>query len=200
MNAAIRAYIDLFRLHFFFAWPVLFSSGYLLATMTYGGFSWPGLGRVALIGFFGFEGGLVLNDYIDRRYDCKDVDRSRLTKYWRLFGTRPIPDRLISPRIAAGLVIGLVIITAGLIMTLPAPHSIYVLLIMFYCYAIEIFYQEEKREQKHPFAQVIGRTDFALFPAAGYLVAGVPDSTVLLFFIFFYPFALAHLGAMTLSM
>lgn len=195
MNATFRAYVDLFRLQFFFAWPLLFCSGYLLATVTYGGFSWFELGKVALIGFFGFEAGLVLNDYIDRTFDAKDVERDRLTRYWRLFGTRPIPDGLISPRIAAGLVIGLVILTAGLILTLPYPHSIYVILLMFYCYAIEIFYQEEKREQKHPFAQVIGRTDFALFPVAGYLCVGSPDITALLYFIFFYPFALAHLGA-----
>ncbi|NMB79755.1 MAG: UbiA family prenyltransferase, partial [Methanomicrobiales archaeon] len=195
MNETLRAYVDLFRLQFFFAWPLLFCSGYLLATVTYGGFSWFDLGRVALIGFFGFEAGLVLNDYIDRAYDVKDVERTRLTRYWRLSGTRPIADGLISPRIAAGLVIGLVTLTAGLILTLPAPHSIYVLLLMFYCYAIEIFYQEEKRNQKHPFAQVIGRTDFALFPVAGYLCAGLPDQTALLYFVFFYPFALAHLGA-----
>jgi 4-hydroxybenzoate polyprenyltransferase len=195
MNTTFRAYVDLFRLQFFFAWPLLFCSGYLLATVTYGGFSWFTLGKVALIGFFGFEAGLVLNDYIDRTYDIKDVERDRLTKYWRLFGTRPIPDGLISPRIAAGLVISLVILTASLILTLPAPHSIYVLLLMLYCYAIEIFYQEEKREQKYPFAQIIGRTDFALFPIAGYLCAGSPDQTSLLFFLFFYPFALAHLGA-----
>ena len=195
MNETLRAYIDIFRLKFFFAWPLLFCSGYLLATTTYGGFSWFDLFRAALIGFFGFEAGLVLNDYIDRSFDAKDVERSRLTKYWRSYGTRPIPDGLISPRLAAGLVIGLVIMTAGLILTLPYPHSIYVLLLMFYCYAIEIFYQEEKREQKHPFAQVIGRTDFALFPVAGYLVCGVPDQIAALYFLFFYPFALAHLGA-----
>lgn len=195
MNATLRAYIDLFRLQFFFAWPLLFCSGYLLATVTYGGFSWFELGKVALIGFFGFEAGLVLNDYIDRTFDAKDVERDRLTRYWRLFGTRPIPDGLISPRIAAGLVIGLVTLTAGLILTLPFPHSIYVLLLMFYCYAIEIFYQEEKREQKYPFAQIIGRTDFALFPVAGYLCVGSPDTTAILYFIFFFPFALAHLGA-----
>ena len=195
MNMTARAYVDLFRLQFFFAWPLLFSSGYLLATVTYGGFSWFTLGKVALIGFLGFEAGLVLNDYVDRTYDAQDVEHDKLTKYWRLFGTRPIPEGLISPRVAAGLVIGLVAITAVLILTLPAPHSVYVLLLKFYCYAIEIFYQEEKREQKHPFAQIIGRTDFAIFPVAGYLVAGSPDITALLFFIFFYPFALAHLGA-----
>ena len=66
---------------------------------------------------------------------------------------------------------------------------------MLYCFAIEIFYQEEKQEQKFPFAQLIGRTDFALFPVAGYLCVGGPDLTALLFFVFFYPFALAHLGA-----
>jgi 4-hydroxybenzoate polyprenyltransferase len=195
MNETLRAYVDLFRLQFFFAWPLLFCSGYLLATATYGGFSWFELGKVALIGFFGFEAGLVLNDYIDRNFDVKDIERDKLTRYWRLFGTRPIPDKLISPRVAAGLVIGLVTITAGLILTLPYPHSVWVLLLMFYCYAIEIFYQEEKREQKHPFAQIIGRTDFALFPVAGYLCIGSPDTTALLFFAFFYPFALAHLGA-----
>jgi 4-hydroxybenzoate polyprenyltransferase len=194
MNETIRAYTDLFRLQFFFAWPLLFCSGYLLATVTYGGFSWFDLGRVALIGFFGFEAGLVLNDYIDREYDRKDVDRSRLTKYWRLYGTRPIPDGLVTPRVAAGLVIALVILTGGLILTLPLSHAIYVLLLMFLCYALEIFYQEEKRNQKYPFAQVIGRLDFALFPIAGYLCAGSPDRIALLFFFFFYPFALAHLG------
>ncbi|MDD1684450.1 MAG: UbiA family prenyltransferase [Methanoregula sp.] len=195
MNETLRAYIDLFRLQFSFAWPLLFCSGYLLATTSYGGFSWFDLGRVALIGFFGFEAGMVLNDYIDREYDKFDVDKSRLTKYWRLFCTRPIPDGLVTPRVAAGLVIGLVTLTAGLILTLPLPHAIYVLLLMFLCYALEIFYQEEKREQKYPAAQVIGRIDFALFPVAGYLCTGAPDMTALLFFLFFYPFALAHLGA-----
>jgi len=195
MNDTLRAYIDIFRLQFSFAWPLLFSSGYLLATATYGGFSWFDLGRVALIGFFGFEAGMVLNDYVDREYDKLDVDRSRLTKYWRLFGTRPIPDGLISARVAAGLVISLAILTAGLILTLPLPHAIYVLLLMLLCYSLEIYYQEEKRVQKFPDAQVIGRIDFALFPVAGYLCAGNPDQTALLFFFFFYPFALAHLGA-----
>lgn len=195
MNETLRAYADLFRIQFFFAWPLLFCSGYLLATVTYGGFSWFDLFRVALIGFFGFEAGLVLNDYIDREYDRRDVERRRLTKYWRLFGTRPIPDGLISPRIAAGLVVGLVLVTAGLVLTLPYPSSIIVLPVMFLCYALEIFYQEEKRNQRYPFAQVIGRIDFALFPVAGYFCAGRPDMTAFLFFLFFYPFALAHLGA-----
>ena len=47
---------------------------YLLATVTYGEFSWSGLATVALIGLFGFEAGFVLNDYIDREFDRKDVE------------------------------------------------------------------------------------------------------------------------------
>ena len=194
MRATIRAYADLLRLQFFFAWPLLFCSGYLLATAAYGGFSFFELVKVALIGFLGFEAGLVLNDYIDRSFDAKDVERNRLTRYWRLFGTRPTPDGLISPRMAAVLVAGLLILVAGLILTLPYPHSAYVLFLMVLCIAIEVFYQLEKRDQKHPVAQVIGRIDFALFPVAGYLCAGSPDMTALLYFVFFYPFALAHLG------
>ncbi len=195
MNATLRAYIDLTRLQFSFAWPLLFCSGYLLATVTYGGFAWFDLLRVALIGFFGFEAGLVLNDYIDREYDRKDIETGKLTKYWRIFGTRPIPAGLVSPRTAITLFLILAAIAACLIVTLPYPHSVYVLILMIYCFAIEIFYQEEKRNQKFPFAQLIGRTDFALFPVAGYLCLGSPDLNALLYFVFFYPFALAHLGA-----
>ena len=58
-----------------------------------------------------------------------------------------------------------------------------------------MFYQIEKRQpQQFPFAQLIGRTDFALFPVAGYLCLGNPDLNAFLYFVFFYPFALAHLG------
>ena len=196
MHPTLRAFIDLTRLQFFFAWPLLFSSGYLLATLTYGGFSWLELATIALIGLFGFEAGLVLNDYIDRDYDRKDVDAGRLTRYWRLFGTRPIPAGLITPVQALALFMILAGMAAALILTLPYPHSLYVLLIMLYCYTIEIFYQVEKRiPQVFPFPQVFGRTDFALFPVAGYLCAGSPDVNALLYFLFFYPFALAHLGA-----
>ena len=196
MNPTIRAYIDLTRLHFFFAWPLLFCSGYLLATIVYGNFAWFDLARVFLIGFFGFETGLVLNDYIDRDYDKKDIEPDKLTKYWRIFGTRPIPAGLISPNHALGLFIGLAAITACLVATLPYPHSLIVILIMAYSYTIEIFYQMEKRQpQKFPFAQIIGRTDFALFPVAGYLCYGSPDLNAFLYFVFFYPFAMAHLGA-----
>jgi 4-hydroxybenzoate polyprenyltransferase len=150
---------------------------------------------VALIAFFGFEAGLVLNDYIDRDFDKKDIESSRLTKYWRIFGTRPIPLGLISPRSALALFFVLVIVTTFLIATLPFPHSLYVFLIMVYCYAVEVFYQVKKRHQHYPVAQLIGRTDFALFPVAGYLCIGIPDVTAALYFLFFYPFAMAHLGA-----
>ena len=195
MNPTIRAYIDLTRLQFFFAWPLLFCSGYLLATSVYGNFAWFDLARVCLIGFFGFEAGFILNDYIDREYDKKDIESDKLTKYWRIFRTRPIAAGLISPNQALGLFLGFAAITTALVATLPYPHSLIVLLIMVYCYTIEIFYQIEKRQpQQFPFAQLIGRTDFALFPVAGYLCLGNPDLNAFLYFVFFYPFALAHLG------
>jgi 4-hydroxybenzoate polyprenyltransferase len=196
MNPTLRAYIDLTRLQFFFAWPLLFCSGYLLATTVYGNFSWFDFLRVALIGFFGFEAGFVLNDYVDRDYDRKDVEPDKLTRYWRIFGTRPIAAGLIPPTHALGLFFLLAAITAALVLTLPYPHSLFVLLIMIYCYTVEVFYQIEKRQpQQFPFAQLIGRTDFALFPVAGYLCLGSPDLNAFLYFVFFYPFAMAHLGA-----
>jgi 4-hydroxybenzoate polyprenyltransferase len=194
MHATLRAYIDLLRLQFFFAWIVLFCSGYFLATTIYPGFSAFGLIRVALIAFFGFEAGLVLNDYVDRDYDKKDVEAGRLTKYWRIFGTRPLSIGLIAPRSACALFFVLVGIAMLLILTLPYPNSLYVLVIMVCCYALEVFYQVKKRHQTFLVAQLVGRTDFALFPVAGYLCLGSPDANALLYFFFFYPFALAHLG------
>lgn len=188
-----RAVIDLLRLHFFFAWPILFCSGYLLAANLSGNFSWIDLGRAALIGFFGFEAGFVLNDYIDRDYDRKDVE-PRLTRYWRFFGTRPLPEGRITSRQTLTILFLLVGITIALILTLPFPNSLFVLSIMAYSYAVEIFYQIRKRNQRFPMAQLVGRTDFALFPVAGYLCIGNPDLPALLYFLFFYPFALAHLG------
>jgi len=195
MRAILKAYIDLLRLQFFFAWPLLFGSGYLLATTVYGGFSGLTLLTVALIGFSGFEAGFVLNDYIDRNYDKKDIEPDKLTKYWRIFGTRPIAGGLIAPRNAFILFIVLVVITTLFILTLPYPHSLFVLGIMLTCYGLEVFYQVVKRHEAIPAAQLIGRIDFALFPVAGYLCAGLPSLTALLYFLFFYPFAMAHLGA-----
>jgi 4-hydroxybenzoate polyprenyltransferase len=52
-----------------------------------------------------------------------------------------------------------------------------------------------KRTERFPLAQLLGRTDFAKFPVAGYLIVGHPDMIALLYFLFFYPFAMAHLGA-----
>jgi 4-hydroxybenzoate polyprenyltransferase len=196
MNTTLRAYIDLTRLQFFFAWPLLFCSGYLLATTVYGNFAVVDIVRVALIGFFGFEAGFVLNDYVDRQYDKKDIESDKLTRYWRIFGKRPLAEGLIPPNHALGLFLLLAAVTTGLIATLPYPNSLMVILIMAYSYTIEIFYQIEKRQpQKFPFAQIIGHTDFALFPVAGYLCLGNPDVNAFFYFVFFYPFALAYLGA-----
>ncbi len=194
MRETLAALADLTRIHFAFVWPLLFCSGLVLASDNYGGISWELVGRAALIGFFGFEAGLVLNDYIDREYDRRDVDGA-LTRYWRPFGARPIPEGKIPPHAALALFIALASVAAAFAVTLPAPHNLYVLAIMGYSYIIEYFYQTEKRDQTFPLAQGIGRTDFALFPVAGYLVLGSPDVTALLIFLFFYPWALAHLAA-----
>ncbi len=194
MRETFAALADLTRIHFFFVWPLLFCSGLALAFQNYGGFSWELVGRAALIGLFGFEAGLVLNDYVDREYDRRDVDSS-LTRYWRPFRARPIPEGKISPRAAFALFIALAGAAAALAATLPIPHNLYVLGIMGYSYLVEYFYQTKKRRQTLPFAQVVGRTDFALFPVAGYLVIGNPDMTALFIFLFFYPWALAHLAA-----
>ena len=194
----VRAYIDLLRLHFGFAWPLLFCSGTLLAFAAYGGFSWPYLITAALIGFFGFEAGMALNDYVDRVYDTRDVE-GLMTRYWRLFGTRPIAEGLIPARHALILVVVLALLALALILTLPSPHAFFVALIMAYSYLAEVFYQVKKRSQSVPVAQLVGRTDFALFPVAGYLAAGMPDMTALLYFLFFYPYALAHLAANDLA-
>jgi len=194
MRETLAALADLTRAHFFFVWPLLFCSGLALAFVNYGGFSWALIGRAALIGLFGFLAGLVLNDYVDREYDRRDIDGS-LTRYWRPFGERPIPAGKLSPRAALAVFVILAGLAAALAATLPSPHNLYVLGIMGYSYLVEYFYQTKKRDQTLPIAQVVGRTDFALFPVAGYLVHGSPDATALLFFLFFYPWTLAHLGA-----
>lgn len=194
MKGRLKGFIDLTRLQFGFAWPLLFCSGLLLAFYQYGGFDEIVLLKGILIGFFGFEAGLILNDYMDREYDKRDVEGD-LTNYWRAFKERPIPTGLISPRLALMLFILFAGIAVILIATLPYPHSVYLLIIMAYAYGVEVFYQVKKRKQRYPVAQLIGRTDFALFPVAGYLMVGSPDLVALLYFLFFYPFAMAHLGA-----
>ena len=190
----LKAYADLTRIHFFFAWPLLFCSGLMLAAATYGTFSWWLLAKGALIGFLGFEAGFVLNDYIDRDYDRRDIEHYRLTKYWRLFGRRPIPDGFVTPQAAFRLFALLFATTLFLVATLPYPNCLFVFVIMVFSYAAEAFYQIKKRHQSFPVSQLIGRTDFALFPVAGYLCAGYPDATAFAYFVFFYPFAMAHLG------
>ena len=70
---------------------------------------------------------------------------------------------------------------------------------MIYAYTVEYFYQIKKRHQLFPLAQLIGRTDFALFPVAGYLVLAVPNLNALLYFLYFYPLAEAHLAVNDLA-
>lgn len=194
MRAGLGPYLDLLRLHFAPAWILLFCSGTLLAAANHAGLT-PGLlATAALIALLGFTAGLVLNDYVDRDLDRLAVD-NRFTRYWRPFGTRPLVDGTISPARARLVIVLLVLGAAALVLTLPWPHSIYILAIMGWSYLAEYIYQVGKRRQRYPISQLIGRTDFALFPVAGYLVLGHPDPTALLYFLFFYPYALAHLGA-----
>jgi 4-hydroxybenzoate polyprenyltransferase len=190
----IKNYVDLTRIQFFFVWPLLFLSGLFLSFPTYGGFDWMLVAKSAVIALLGFEAGFVLNDYVDRDYDRRDVESDKLTKYWRLFGERPLASGKVSPNIALILFIFLASATAALILTLPSPNSYWVLGIMLYSYLVEVFYQVQKRRQSLPIAQLIGRTDFSLFPIAGYLANGRPDLIPVLYFLFFYPYAQAHLG------
>jgi len=194
MKEALKAYLDLTRLHFFFVWPILFLSGLFLAFQHLGGFSFLLIIKAAFIGFLGFEAGLVLNDIVDRDIDRKDVEFDKLTKYWRPFGKRPLSQGLISQQRAFLLFALLVASTTILILTLPFPQSLFVLSIMIVCYCLEYFYQIKKRNESLPVAQLTGRIDFTLFPVAGYLCLGTPDINALLFAFFFYPLAMAHLG------
>jgi 4-hydroxybenzoate polyprenyltransferase len=196
----VKAYFDLLRLHFFFVWPSLFCGGLFFGFILNGGFSLTLILQAVLIAFFGFEAGLVLNDVIDANLDKKELPNDKkLTKYWRPFGRRPICEGLISQTKAAAVFVVLVAIAGALIATLPFPHSIYVLTLMFVCYGLEVFYQLKKRHESAPIAQVVGRIDFALFLAAGYLCVGNFDLNVLVLFLFFYPLALAHLGVNDLA-
>jgi 4-hydroxybenzoate polyprenyltransferase len=199
LKEKLKAYIDLTRLHFFFVWPILFCSGLFLAFQYNESFSWLLILKVVLIGLLGFEAGLVLNDIVDRDIDRKDVEFDKLTKYWRVFGTRPIPQGSISQQKAFLLFTVLVAFTSVLIFTLPFPQSFYVFGIMVTCYCLEVFYQVKKRKQNFPVAQLIGRIDFTLFPLAGYLCLGSPSINILLFAFFFYPLAQAHLGVNDIS-
>ena len=185
--------MDLTRLHFSIVWPLLFCSGLFLSFTQYGGFTWALVTKAVLIALFGFEAGFILNDYVDAELDRLDVDHD-LSKYWRPFGTRPLASGVISKNIALILFFVFAGISTTLIFTLPSPNSFYVFSLMIYAYAMEYYYQIRKRKQDFPFAQLIGRTDFAFFPVAGYLVNGKPDMYALAYFLFFYPFAQTHLG------
>ncbi|NIQ05102.1 MAG: prenyltransferase, partial [Candidatus Korarchaeota archaeon] len=153
MKETLKAYIDLTRLHFGFAWPLLICSGLLLAFTNYGGFSTWLTVKVALIGFFGFDGGMILNDYVDRDLDKLEVE-SDLTTYWRPFNTRPLITGDILPKNAFTLFLLFVGGSFLLILTLPYPNFLYILSIMAYGYAMEYFYQVKKRSQTYPIAQL----------------------------------------------
>ena len=190
-----KAYMDLLRLHFFFVWPTLFCAGLFLSFVFYGNFSLTTVLKAVLIGFLGFEAGLVLNDIIDANIDKRELSSdNKLTKYWRPFGNRPVSQAMISRNQAIAVFVVLVAITIAVLSTLPYPHSLYVFVIMTTCYCLEAFYQLKKRSETFPVAQLIGRIDFALFLVAGYLVVGQLDLNALLLFLFFYPLALSHLG------
>jgi len=189
----IKALIDLTRAHFFPVWILLFYSGLALAFKNYGEFSWEITFKAVLIGLFGFEGGLVLNDYVDRKGDRLDVENS-LTSYWRPFKSRPLPSGRLSPSFALMLFLLLSALTGILMLTLPYPNSLYVFITMLSSCIIEYFYQVKRKNQSLPIAQLAGRMDFTLFPVAGYLCYGKPDITLLLYLVFFYPWTLAHLA------
>jgi len=89
MYEKMKAYIDLTRIQFGFAWPLLFCSGLFLAFANYGGLDWIIILKAVIIGLCGFEAGFILNDYVDRDRDRYDVEDS-LTRYWRMFKKRPI--------------------------------------------------------------------------------------------------------------
>lgn len=189
----MKPYLDLTRLHFFFVWPLVFCSGLFLSFINYGGFSVWLVVKAVLIAFFGFEAGFVLNDYVDREYDTLDVD-DQLSRYWRPFGTRPLPSEELTVNRVRLVFLLLAGTASALILSLPYPHSLYVLGIMLYSYSVEWFYQVKKRDQRAPIAQILGRTDFSLFPVAGYLVNGQPDLLIMAYFLFFYPYTQAHLA------
>ncbi len=189
----VKALIDLTRAHFFLVWILLFYSGLALAFSNYGEFSMEITLKAILIGLFGFEGGLVLNDYVDRKGDRLDVEDS-LTSYWRPFKSRPLPSERISPDFALKVFLLLSALTGILMFTLPYPNSLYVFLTMLSSCILEYFYQVKRKNQSFPIAQLVGRVDFTLFPAAGYLCYGKPDIYLLLYLLFFYPWTLAHLA------
>lgn len=199
MVSHLKNFIDLTRLHFAPVWPLLFCSGAMLGFETIGKFSWISLLHIALIGFLGGTGGIVLNDYVDREYDKKDIETDGLTRYWRPFGRRPIAHGQMKPSSALLVFWIFTALTVILIFLLPFPQFIYVLLSLSYCYLMEVFYQLKKRNQNFPVSQLLGRTDFALFPAAGFMAVAGPEPLAFIYMLVFYPLAQVHLGVNDLA-
>jgi 4-hydroxybenzoate polyprenyltransferase len=193
MLKRIKAYADLTRIHFLPAWPAIFCGGLFVGFMLHGGFSLGLVIKAVLISACGFEAGFILNDLIDVEPDKKDVEPD-LTNYFRPFHTRPLANGAISVLAGWILFAFFLLVPIILTLTLPYPHSLYVMAIGLYSFIAEAFYQLKKRKQNFPWSQLIGRTDFALFPVAGYLCVGHPGLIALLIFLFFYPLAEAHLG------
>ncbi|RZN46228.1 prenyltransferase [archaeon] len=188
-----KAYMDLTRAHFSIVWPLLICAGTALATLTYGTANMTHYLHIGGIGLLGFLAGLVLNDIVDNTYDRDEPDES-LTRYWRPFKERPLVTGSISVPAATAFFVCLVVATTCLVVLLPFPHNVYILAIMGYAYAAEFFYQTKKRDQSLPLAQLVGRTDLALFPVAGYLSIGGPDFTAAFLFGFMYTWAQIHLA------
>jgi 4-hydroxybenzoate polyprenyltransferase len=120
MAQKTKALLDLLRIHFFFVWPTLFSAGLFVGFFFNGGFSPLLILQAVLIGFLGFEAGLVLNDIVDADIDRKELAQDKgLTKYWRPFGQRPISGDLISRRQATVVFALLAASASAVIFTLP---------------------------------------------------------------------------------
>jgi 4-hydroxybenzoate polyprenyltransferase len=124
----------------------------------------------------------------------KLVNDNEYTRYWRPFKERPLTSGKVSIREALIVFIIFIGITLVLIATLPFPNNLYLYIIMIYAYSVETFYNKKKVNQKFPFAQLIGRTDLAIFLVAGYLCYGHFSITIALIMLFLYPWAQAHLG------
>ncbi|MBN1786030.1 MAG: UbiA family prenyltransferase [Candidatus Methanofastidiosa archaeon] len=197
-SSKFKSFLDLTRAHFIIVWPVIFLSGLFMAFEGYGSFDWRITIKAVLISTLGFEAAFILNDIVDIEYDKRDVDWN-ITKYWRPFGSRPLASGDIGKGSAQFLFAFLLVLVAGLIYTLPTPNRYYLYAIMAYTFSMEYFYQVKKRTQRLPVAQLLGRTDFMMFAAAGYLCYGRPDTALFLYCLFFYTLAEIHLGINDLS-
>lgn len=105
--------------------------------------------KAVLIGLFGFEGGLVLNDYVDRKGDRLDVEGA-LSAYWRPFKSRPLLSGRISSNFALGIFLLLSGLTGLLMLTLPYPNFFYVFITMLSSCIIEYFYQVKRKKPDFP--------------------------------------------------